>query len=172
MLKQDKGMSLIEIIIATSLMCVLVIVLSVLLHAVLSSWSSSGDREDIAITLDRGVEETKRDLREAKEIGFINSNEIRFSQDLSTYYIYYFYNSNDIYPPSFSQNNYQFKKAQLTGGLNSPFTYGDGRIILAGLFPNPDSTLTVTGNIITIDLKIFQGDEALRAFTKVRPRNL
>lgn len=141
-------------------------------RAVLLSWSSQETRAGIDISLDRGIEEMARDLREAKEASYVNNDEIRFTQDQSNYYIYYFYNENDSYPPSFNQSLYQLKKAALSGGMGGTFTYGSGTIIIIDMLPPLTSDLSLNNNVVTMDLSLTRGNETIRSRTEVKPRNL
>lgn len=170
-----KGFTLIELMITIVMLVVLIGVSACVFRAVLLGWSSQEDRAGIDINLDKGIEEIVRDLREAKEIQSTDSyDEIRFSPDQSTYYIYYFYNAGDAYvpPPAFNQISYQLRKATLIGDINGTFTYGEGQLIMTDVLPPATSDLSSNGNILTIDLTITRNDETIRSRTKVRPRNL
>ena len=170
-----KTFTLIELII-TIVMSVLLAAASIyVFRAVLLGWSSQEDRASIDINLDKGIEEIVRDLREAKEIqSTVDYAEIRFSHDQSTYYIYYFYNVGDSYvpPPAFDQTSYQLRKATLTGDINGTFIYGEGQLMMTDVLPPTTSDLSLSGNILTIDLTITRNDEVIRSRTEVRPRNL
>ncbi len=168
----NHGFTLLELII-TTLMFVIVAVISVyVFRAVIISWSSQETRAGIDINLDRAVEEIVRDLREAKEINSINNDEVRFTQDKASYYIYYLYNQSDSYPPNFSQASYEIRKALLAGGINGSFTYGLGQSILTDAVAPPVTDLSISGNLATIDLSILRKNETIRSKTRVRPRNL
>lgn len=172
MKKVRKGFTLIELIITILMLVVLVGVSAFVFRAVLLSWSSQETRSGIDIVLDRGIEEMVRDLRKARQVQSINNDELRFTQDQSAYYIYYFYNANDSYPPSFNQSSYQLRKAALSGGISGTFTYGSGPIIITEALPPAISDLSISANLITLDLSIKRGDETIRSRTQVRPRNL
>ncbi|MEK6567805.1 MAG: hypothetical protein AABZ27_03595, partial [Candidatus Omnitrophota bacterium] len=118
------------------------------------------------------IEEIVQDLRKARQIQSVNNDELRFTQDQSAYYIYYFYNANDSYPLSFNQSSYQLRKAALSGGISGTFTYGSGSIIITEALPPAASDLSMSANLITLDLSIKRGDETIRSRTQVRPRNL
>ena len=166
-----KGLTLIELMIVIALFVILIAVMVFILRAVLLSWSSQETRSGIDISLDRAIEEMIRDLREAKVV-LSSNDEIRFTQEQSTYYIYYLYNSADTYPPNFNQSLYAVRKTTLTGGIGGTFTYGSGQIIINDVLAPPTADLSVSGNIVTIDLSITQKEETIRSRTQVRPRNL
>lgn len=178
--KRKQGLTLIELTITLIMFTILAGVSAYIFRTVLLSWSGQETRAGININIDRGIEEMARDLREAREIddnydGDETANdEIRFTHDQTTYYIYYFYNSSDSYtpPPAFNQSSYELRKAALTGGIDGTFTYGAGRIIAEDVLPPTTSDLSVSGNIITVDLSITRDDETIRSRIEVRPRNL
>lgn len=150
----------------------LVGVTAYIFRAVLLSWSSQETRSGIDINLDRGIEEIVRDLREARQVQSVNNDEVRFTQDQSNYYIYYFYNANDAYPPTFNQSSYDLRKATLSGGIGGTFTYGSGPIIITDVLPPATSDLSISGNIVTIDLSVKRYNETVRSRTEIKPRNL
>lgn len=166
-----KGLTLIELMIVIVLFVILTAVVVYILRAVLLSWSSQETRSGVDISLDRGIEEMVRDLREAKQVASSN-DEIRFTQDQTNFYIYYLYNASDAYPPSFNQSSYQLRKTTLAGGISGTFTYGSGNIIINDILPPPTSDLSLSSNITSIDLSMKRTDETIRSRTQVRPRNL
>jgi prepilin-type N-terminal cleavage/methylation domain-containing protein len=173
--KSEQGLTLIELMITIVLFTMLFGVATYMLRAVLISWSSSESRAGINIGIDRGIEETVRDLREAREIRSLNNyDEIRFSKDKTTYYIYYLYNSLDSYtpPPAFNRTSYELRKAQISGNVNGTFTYGSGQVIMADILPPPISDLSFNSNIVNLDISIKRFDETIRSKTQVNPRNL
>ena len=167
-----KGLTLIELMISVVMLAILVIVLAFIFRAVLLSWSSQEKRAGIDISLDWGIEQAVRDLRQAKSAQAVNNDEIRFTQDNSNFYIYYLYNTSETYPPSFSQSAYQLRKATLSGGITGTFTYGSGQFIITDVLPPPASDLSIASNLVTLDLSVKRGDETIRTRTQVRPRNL
>lgn len=166
-----KGFTLIELIITILMLVALVGASAFVFRAMLLSWSSQETRSGIDISLDRGIEEMVRDLREARQVQS-NNDEIRFTQDQTTYYIFYLYNANNSYPPSFNQSSYQLRKATFSGGISGTFTYGSGPIIITEILPPNASDLSISGNIVSIDLSAKRGDETIRSRTQVKPRNL
>ena len=176
---KKSGLTLIELTIVLVMFAILIGVSTYIFRVVLLSWSGQETRAGININIDRGIEEMVRELREAQGVydnydGGTPNDEIRFTQNGSTYYIYYFYNSGDSYgpPPAFTQSSYELRKATLTGGINGIFSYGTGRIIAEDVLPPTTSDLSVSGNIATIDLSIRRDDETIRSRTQIKPRNL
>ena len=165
------GFTLIELVMVIGLLVILILATAFVFRAVLLSWSSQETRAGIGINLDRGLEEITRDLREAEQAASV-SDEIRFRQGQSNYYIYYFYSANDSYPLSFSQSAYQLKKEPLSGGINGTFSYGSGQTIVSDVLAPPTSDLSLSGNLITLDISIKRGAERIRSRTQVKPRNL
>lgn len=162
---------MIELIIAMGVIVALVAALVFIFRVVLLTWSSQSIREGVGIKVGSGVEEMVRDIREASAVQS-SADEIRFTQG-ATSYIYYLYNASDTpYPPAFDQGSYQLKKTQLTGGIGGTFTYGTGSIIMTDALPPPDSDLSLSGNVVTIDLSGRASGETVRSRTEVRPRNL
>jgi len=170
-----KGLTLIELIITIVMFAILVTAIFFIFRAVLIGWSSSEARAGIDIELDWSIEEMVRDLREAKMVqSATDYNEIRFTLDYTTYYIYYLYHVDDSYvpPPAFDQTIYELRRADLTGDIDGIFTYGDGQLIMTDVLPPTTSGLSLNGNMVTIDISITRGDETIRSRTDVRPRNL
>lgn len=144
-------------------------------RAILLNWYSQETRAGIDISLDRGIEEMVRDLRETKAVQSVNNDEIRFTVEESgvdNNYIYYLYNENDSYPPSFNQDSYEIRRVTLSGGIGGTFTYGSGPIIITDVVPPTTSDLSISGNMVTIDLSITRADETIRSRTEIKPRNI
>ncbi len=167
-----RGLTLVELIITIVMLVILTGVIIYILRVVLLSWSSQETRSGIDIALDRGIEEMARDLREGRQVSTLNNDEIRFTQDLSVYYSYYLYNASDSYPPSFNQGAYQLRKAALSGGISGTFAYGSGVVKITDVLAPPASDISLSSNLITLDLSIKRKNETIRSRTQVRPRNL
>ena len=148
-----KGFTLLELMITIIMFSALVIVSVYVFRVVLSTWVSLETRGGLDITLDAGMEKIVRDLREATAINSSN-DQIRFTTDNVTYYIYYLYNQSDPYPPSFNQTSYQLRKTTLSGGINGTFSYGSGQVLLYSILPPPTSDLSITNNVINLVLCI------------------
>ena len=169
--KLTKGFTLLELMITIIMFAALALVSFYVFRVVILTWVSQETRGGVDITLDVGMEKIVRDLREAKAINSSN-DQIRFTADNTTYYIYYLYNQNDSYPPSFNQTSYQLRKTTLSGGINGTFNYGSGPILLYSILPPPASDLSITNNVINIDLSMKRAGETIRAKTEVAARNL
>ena len=169
--KVTKGFTLLELMITIIMLAALVIVSFYVFRVVLLTWVSQETRGGVDITLDAGMEKMARDLREATVISSSN-DQIRFTTDSVTYYIYYLYNASDSYPPSFNQTSYQLRKTTLSGGINGTFSYGSGQVLLYSILPPPTSDISITSNAINIDLSMKRASETIRAKTEVAPRNL
>ena len=165
-------MTLAELMIVMAIFVILSGVALTIYIAVLKSWSSQENRVGISIALDRAVNDITGNLRGAKEVGSVNNDEIRFTQDSTNYYIYYLYNSAETYPPSFNQTFYELRRATLTGGINGTFTYGSGRLILSDVDAPTTTDLSYSGGLATIDLTVTKNDQTMRSKTKVKARNL
>jgi len=133
-----KGFTILEVMIVLILFAILVAVIVFVFRTILITWSSQETRAGVDINLDFTVENMVRELRESEVIGYANDNELRFTQGLNDdteYYIYYFYNSSDTYPPDFSQDTYELRKTTLSGVsgqdlTTGTFDYGDGEIVI------------------------------------------
>ena len=166
-----KGMSLVETVITTVLVAVLTIATAYVFRAILLSWTAGEGRLGIDINLDRGMFEMVRDLREARAVSSVNSDELRFTTTDNTYHIYYFYNASDDYPPDFGQSSYEIRKASLDGSPTAGLV-NSGRVVISDVLPPSTSDLSYSLNIVTIALGVKKGNETITSSIQVRPRNL
>ncbi len=170
-----QGVTLIELVISLVLMSVLGWAAVTVFNVVILSWSNQVERTGIDIQLDRAVEVMARDLREAIAVqSTADYDEVRYSEDSSTHYIFYLYHASDAYtpPPAFDQDTYELRKTALTGGIGGTFTYGDGDLLLTDVIPPATTDLSISGNLVIVDLSVQREDETVCARTQVRPRNL
>ena len=175
--KKPAGFTLIEVIMVSVAFTLLLVTTVYFFRAILLTWSGQEIRAGFNTNLDRGLEDLSRELREAREVqSTAGYDEIRLTQGTSstTSSIYYLYHASDTYgpPPSFNQSSYQLRKATLTGGINGTFTYGAGDVILNDVVPPPTSDLSLSSNLLTLDLTVQRGDETTRSRTQIRPRNV
>ena len=171
--KSPAGFTLIELIITTVMFAILAVATTYLFRAVLLAWSSQETRAGVDTNLDRGIEDMARDLRKSQQVqSTANYNEIRYRQGTSNNYIFYLYNASDSYipPPAFNQSSYQLRRAPLTGGLGGTFTYGSGDVVVNDVVAPPGSTMSLSSNLLTIDLSVKRGDDTVRSRTQIRPR--
>ena len=173
--QSSRGITLIELLISVVLMSILGFVAVTVFNAVLLGWSNQVERSGVDIQLDQAMEEMARDLREATTVVSTASyDEVRYSTDSSTHFIFYLYNSNDSYvpPPAFNQTVYELRRASLTGNINGTFTYGDGDLLVTDVLSPTTTDLSVSGNLVTLDLSVKREEETIRSKTQIRPRNL
>lgn len=171
----EKGMTLVELIIAAALTSVLAAAAVMVFNTVLLSWSAQTQRAGTDTQLGRAVEVMVRDLRQATQVqSAAGRDEVRYTLDGVNFYIYYLYHASDSYvpPPAFTQSSYQLRRAVLAGGIGGTFTYGAGTLVVSEVLPPPTSDLSLSGNLLTVDLSAGSDDETLRIRTQVRPRNL
>ena len=167
------GLTLVELLMAGVMLAAVGGVAVYMFGAVIKTYLSQEARAGIDIDLSFRIEEVVRDLREASDMqSQTGYNEIRFSHNGADFYIYYFFNAGDSYPPAFDQDAYELRRTAISGDIDGTFTYGGGRFLLRDILPPPTSILSMNGNIATVDLSIKYKDETIRSRTQVRPRNL
>ncbi|MFH1645410.1 MAG: hypothetical protein ABIB11_03225, partial [Candidatus Omnitrophota bacterium] len=106
-----RALTLVELLLVSVMFTVMIAVSVFMFRVVALGWSFSEKRSKLSVVSGRALEEMVNDLREAMQVGFVNDEEVRFTPDESVFYIYYLYNANDSYPPSFNQQSYQLRKA-------------------------------------------------------------
>lgn len=172
---KNQGVTLIELVLALVLLTALSGGAMLIFNTLLLGWAGQSDRSGADLQLDRAMEEMVRDLREARQVQSVaGRDEVRYTTDGATFQILYLYHASDSYvpPPAFNQSVYQLRRGTLSGGLSGTFTYGSGTLLLADVLPPTTSDLSLSGNLITLDLSVRRGDETVRTRTQVRPRNL
>lgn len=172
MRKRDRGFTLLEVLLVAALGPAIIGMLIFMFQAALATWSAQGSRISLTVGVNRAVREMARDLRDAGAIGSLNSDEVRFTTDNATYYIFYLYNSSDPYPAHFTNTSYQLKKTVLSGGMAGTFVYGSGDLIARDILPPPATNLSFSAPVVTIDLTVQQGNSITRSVGSVKPRNL
>jgi len=172
MKRRDRGFTLLEVLLVAALGPVIIGMLLFMFQVALGTWSARGSRISLAVSLNRATREVSSDLRTAAAVGSLNSDEVRFTADNATYYIYYLYNLSDPYPPHFNRTSYQLRKAVLSGGMSGTFTYGSGDLIARDIVPPPATNLSFSAPVVTIDLTAQQGNNITRSVGMVKPRNI
>lgn len=172
-----RGITLIELLIAIVLFSAIAVASALVFRAILLNWNSQETRSAVYVDLTMGMEEMARDLIVAKNIASTNADEVRFASLDGAYHIYYLYHPEDSYPPSFNQDRYELRKAELTGVSEGDlstgaFAYGNGKIVIENVMPPSITDLSINANIITIDMSAKSQDDTLRFRRDVRPRNI
>jgi prepilin-type N-terminal cleavage/methylation domain-containing protein len=169
---RDKGFTFLELLLVIALGPLIIGTLTFMFQVALDTWSTQGSRIGVAVSVNKAAREMSRDLRNANGIGSQNSNEIRFTTNGTTYYIYYLYNASDSYPSTFTKTSYQLKKAVLSGNMTGTFTYGSGDLIARDIVPPPVTNLSISAPHVNIDLTAQQGSSVSRSVSTVLPRNI
>ena len=169
-----KGMTLLEVVFAITLIVFLVSAISFVYIVSLRGWTNLGHHSDVHEKLHFGLERIVRDVRGAKAMS-IASHALRFTLyegGVDNSYIYYLYNPSDPWIPAYNQTNYDLRRTSLSGGIGGTFTYGSGEIIITNLKPPNSTTITSSGNVASLTLVGQAGDDALTVRGYVRPRNV
>jgi len=165
------GLTLIELLITVGILSVLIFTVGYTFIIGLKLWNEGYNRTDIRNDLSYSMDLMSKHLRQAKSIDALTAGSITFTADLGsgdTSYRFYLYNSSDTEPnPPYTQSNYELRWAQGT------VTYGSGVVLIADI-PTPASTkpFSQSGNVITMDLTVANGDDTMSMRTNVRPRSL
>lgn len=170
----DRGVTLVELLIVLLLFSVLMTATAFTLNPILLAWSSQQDRMELQRQLQHGAEKAVRELRLATALQNDANDAIRYTlreSGADQSYILYLYDEADAWPPVFSQATYQLRKASLTGGIGGTFTYGSGELLLRDAKPPPDSDLSAAGSVATLDLTLARADETFRLLERVKKRN-
>lgn len=173
MRRNNKGFTLLELVFTISL---IVFLISSILFVYIVSMRSAyhqGNRTDLHEKLHFALERIVRDVRNANAIS-VGSNALRFTLNESgtdNSYIYYLYNSSDVWPPAYSQSSYELKRTSLSGGIAGTFTYGNGDLIATGINPPSSSTITSSSGVAQLKLSSTLGNDTMAVSGYVRPRN-
>ena len=182
MRRGQTGLTLLEAIFALALVFLLIGAIFLVYLSLLQGWDQIGRRDDLREKLQFGLERVIRDVRHANAISVAN-HALRFTANESgsdASYIYYLYNSSDVWPPNYNQASYDLRRVSLSGGLNGTFTYGSGDLILTALRPPNNTTITTTDpytglsctHCAVIALAAQSSTETLNVRGYVRPRNI
>ena len=169
-----SGVTLIELLIALMLVGGLMTAAAYAMNPFLLAWSIYQDRMELQRGSQQGLEKALRDLRLATALQNDASDAVRYTlreSGVSNSYILYLYHSSNSWPPAYNQTSYQLRKASLTGGIGGTFTYGTGDLLMRDVKPPPDSDLSVSGSVATMDLTLVRADETFRLLERVKRRN-
>lgn len=176
----QKGITLLELILAITLVIFLVTSLLSLYILSMRGWQNLGHRTDLHEKLHFGLERVLRDVREGKALS-VGNHAIRFAlweSGAENGYIYYLHNSSDAWPPAYNQTSYDLRRASLTeaGVANDlsddTFTYGSGELMIKGLRPPTNTSITsASSKLVSLTLSGQLGDDVATVRGYVRPRN-
>jgi hypothetical protein len=167
-------MTLLELI---GILFLVVLVLGTLTYtflAILRATDEQQSRTESRAGLTLRLEEVVREIRPSKQMRLEGNHAVRYTlregnQDKN--YILYLFNPNDTFPPAFNQDSYELRKAELTGGINGTFAYGDGSLFLKNIAPPPASTVSFSSRQITFEYTAKVKSSQIKLRTSVRARN-
>jgi len=176
-----RGATLLETLIALSLLSVLMGVSAYLFTVALKAWYTGSLRTEIREDMSYAMEKTVRDLREMANASLgqysLIAHTIDFNDLDGNSFVLYLYNADDSsFDSTYSESFYDLRKANISSG-DDPAS-GGGLLILQDLV-SPDTTPPATAlsidpndTQVTLDFVVQRGDETVRLKTKIRPRNL
>lgn len=183
-----RGFTLAEVLLVSLMIPAVIAMLFFMFQAVTDSWTMQGTRAGLSVSMNKALRAVSLDLRNARQVVSQGNQELRFTQDGSTYFVYYLFSKSDSYSLSksdsypFSKSDAyplkvdgalcQLRKATLSGGMDGNFQYGSGELVAKGILPPPVSSLSFQSPVVTIDLTAQQGRDPLRLVRTIRPRNL
>ncbi len=174
--RASKALTLLEIVFALSLISFLITSIAFIYIVSLRGWENLGHRTDMHERVHFGLERVVRELRQATTATTSN-HSVNFvlptgaSPNFYTYGTYYLYNANDTWPPAYNQSSYELHRVVTGIGHASPFTYGSGDIIITGLRPPTETSITSSGTVINLKFTAFEENETLTAQGYAHPRN-
>ena len=170
----SRAFTLLQLLIVVVMLSLLMGVVTSAVAIVLKTWG----RQDVALEIQedarQGVERMLRDLRLAKVVLDLGEDAIRYTvreSGTDRNYIFYLYHPSDPWGLPYTQTAYELRKTSL-GVINGTFTYSSGTIYIKSVRPPPTSDLSVTNNVITVDLTASKDTETFHLLEKIRPRNL
>lgn len=175
-----RGFTLVEVLLVSLMIPAIIAMLFFMFQAVTDSWTMQGTRAGLSVSMNKALRTMSLDLRNARRVVSQGNQELRFTQDGSTYFVYYLFSKSasypfsksDAYPLKVDGDLCQLRKATLSGGMDGNFQYGSGELVAKGILPPPVSSLSFQSPIVTIDLTAQQSRDSLRLVRTIRPRNL
>ncbi len=176
----QRGITLLEIVFAISLIAFLVSSVAFIYVVSLRGWENLGHRTDLHEKLHFALERVVRDVRNANALS-VNNHTLVFTLNENGWtntYQYYLYSPNDSCPPVFNQNTYELRRMRTVSCnpngvcVASSSVCGTGELIVTGLKPPNDTTITSSGNVAMIKLTAFEEDDKLTVQGDVHPRNM
>ncbi len=175
-----RGFTLVEVLLVSLMIPAVIAMLFFMFQAVTDSWTMQGTRAGLSVSMNKALRTMSLDLRNARRVVSQGNQELRFTQDGSTYFVYYLFSKSasypfsksDAYPLKVDSDLCQLRKATLSGGMDGNFQYGSGELVAKGILPPPVSSLSFQSPVVTIDLTAQQSRDSLRLVRTIRPRNL
>jgi prepilin-type N-terminal cleavage/methylation domain-containing protein len=179
--RQESGFTLLEIIIALSLLSILISASACLFAVSLRSWDTGSLRTEIRDDMNYAMDKILRNLKETANASLRQYNStahtIQYNDLSGRTYVLYLYNPDDATLDStYSEGLYDLRRADISGG-DMPSSGGGVSILKDLVSPDgatPATSLTIEpgGTQVTLDFVVRRSDETVRIRTKVRPRNL
>jgi len=173
-INDENGFTLIEVLVTTVILSILVFTVGYTFVIGLKLWDEGYTRANMRSKMTQALELVTKNLRQAASIDALTAGSITFTADLgsgSTSYRVYMYHEDDAEPnPAYAENGgYQLRWAAGTT------TYGSGAVIATDIKkPNPPTSnpFSQSGNVITMNFTVENGDQTFDIRTNVRVRNL
>ena len=171
--RRNDGLTLIELMVATAVLSLLMFAIGYSLIIGQKLWDQGYRRAKMRTKLSQALELISKNLRQASSIDELTAGSITFTADLgsgSTTYRVYMYHEDDSAPnPPYTEDGYDLRWAIGT------VTYGSGAVIATNIDrPTPPSSnpFSQSGNVITMNFTLEDGDQEVNMRTNVRVRNL
>jgi len=170
--RRNCGFTFIEVLVTIVIMAILIGTVGYMYVAGIRLWDQGYTRADIRSKMTQALELMTKSLRQASSIDALTAGAITLTADLgggSTQYFVHMYHAGDSAPnPPYTQDGYELRWAE------GSTTYGAGRIIATNIDrPSPPSSnpFSQSGNVITMNFTVEDGDQSIDMRTNVRVRN-
>lgn len=168
MVKNARGMSLMELVVVIIMMNILFFSSYAIYNVAVSSWQIGVARCEIIPQNRIAVEKMSRDILAAIEVKQLGLSSLQIKTPDGKKYFYYLYNKEDPWPtsPPYESEIYDLRRCEVTFG----FKYGSGTVIVKDV----KSLIFITSpDMVSVDLMLQKSkDEKFQLFTKLHPRNL
>lgn len=178
LIANNKGISLVELLIAMLLLATLLFITVSFYPPVMKIFSSGKDTYDLRDELSVAREMVSNYLVKASAFNIVNSGRIDFTAnvDVTTTSaescIFYLYNASDTnWPATYSYSSYELRFMTYTPGPGQP-VFGSGRSICYGLNPPPNTTFSAAGSQIAVTLNKTKNMQNMILRFEIHPRNM
>jgi prepilin-type N-terminal cleavage/methylation domain-containing protein len=172
-----KGLTLIELLIAMTLLTVLLLITVSFYPMVIKIFLANKDEFDVRTEVSTARDLATTYLIKANSFTIANQGRIYFTANvdpttsLSENCTFYFYNSSDAtWPTTYPYASYELRYVDNT--YPSPGIFGSGRSIVHNLNPPPVSYFSNLGNQITVNLNVTNNSKTYELRFEIWPRNL